>query len=1428
MRNKLKPLLQKVILTFCRCLILAISILVSSNSFGQSLDDQLLNACKSNKLAVALVSLNAGANPNSADENGASALMWAMYKSDLGVAKMLVDKGAKANTDGVIYLDSLRNTYYGSLTAIAAGEGNLEKLKYLIEELNLPVGYREFNPESKKEDGWTAIRWAWNNNEVSCFNYLGNIGGNLEKDVELELESAKIHYGNDSPAYWFSLSEMADVHVYYQKFDTAIAEYLDLLELTSDISSAYLDFLKIPFLNAGGVCFTMHDFSRAKAFIQRALEIEHASPFSTMADQEYSLNLLCYALQESGEFNESLDCYQQVLTLRQQLYGSDHAEYLNGLNNVALQYSHLGDYENSKNIYAELSSAIINLLGKDSDFNIVVQKNYAWTLRKTGDYQESERLFKELLEIVEAQYGTSNANFADILSNLGSLYSEKGLYEKAFKYHLQALESVDTTMASGLTLYPDIANNLALDYQNLGQLSKAEKVFKTALSLNVRLKGKNHPSLSTIHLNLAGIYKDQASFNNAINSCQKAFQIIESTMGIDQPEFANALEVMGGIHSDMGEFTKAEKENLAALRIRESVFGDTSIKTLQSYNNLGSLYAKSGQLSKGLGFMEKAVSVSEILLGPDHPTCAIYLNNLGGIYRDLENFKKAEELYRHAMQIRRSALPANHPDIAVSMNSLAGLYSDIGLINKSEQFYKEAIAIQTQAFGENHPVVATSLSNLALLYQSNDYYDWVEALYDRILNIKNAVYGKDHPQTVITLGNLGQFYVHIGDYEKAEEIQRKAMSIRGTANNTSRSDGFQENNLGLILWKQGKTAEAESLYKSALANSTQFQETNCRNCLTVIENLGLLYRKAQRSNQGFLEYSKLFKLQVNTFATDFSFLSEHEKEKYSNKYFHRFNGISSFIWDWHHQHQLRDGLGYDQELVSKGLILNSGLRMRNRLASYGPSPSLNLFNQWQALKKIVLQKSLSSNINYQFDIDSINVNAENIEKQLTRLSHTFAKSQMLGKAKWSDVKSQLSDKNVAIEFSSFPYCRTDGTRSDSTMYVALVLRNDYECPIMVKLCEERQLNSLFHSTDGSEKDVIANLYRGAVRVGENNKFSYGKRLYELLWKPLDSLLNEGDKIYFAPSGLMHRIALSAIPYDDKGTLLSDRYTLARLSTTAKLLDKEGEQTKPKEIALFGGIEYEWKETAKVDSELSENFVSRALPFDLDRGNTSWTYLPGTLKETESIASIASSKKINVKTYTGTEATEEQIKSLGGKNSPTVLHIASHGFFFPDPQRDHERDRMMQMMGDREQVYRYSDDPLNRAGLLFSGANHRWQDGEVPDGKEDGILTANEATYIPLTNTELVVLSACETGLGEVKGSEGVFGLQRAFKAAGAEYVMMSLWKVPDQETAEFMESFYGQYLSNHTIPDSYHHAQRTMRDKYPNDPYKWAGFVLMR
>jgi CHAT domain-containing protein len=235
-----------------------------------------------------------------------------------------------------------------------------------------------------------------------------------------------------------------------------------------------------------------------------------------------------------------------------------------------------------------------------------------------------------------------------------------------------------------------------------------------------------------------------------------------------------------------------------------------------------------------------------------------------------------------------------------------------------------------------------------------------------------------------------------------------------------------------------------------------------------------------------------------------------------------------------------------------------------------------------------------------------------------------------------------------------------------------------------------------------------------------------------------------------------------------------------------------------------------------------------LPRDLDRGDRgdAWGYLPATQKEINEIESLGKQKKMSLQLFNDVNATEESIKSLTAKSSPTVLHVATHGFFFPDP-KESKKDDLLTRFETSGKVFRQSDNPLFRSGLLFAGANNAWK-GKPVEGVEDGILTAYEVSNLYLPKTKLVVLSACETGLGDIQGSEGVYGLQRSFKMAGVQNLVMSLWKVPDEATSEFMKLFYQNMFNKQSISDAFYHAQEKMKNKYRNNPYNWAAWVLVR
>ncbi|MBI4646684.1 MAG: CHAT domain-containing protein [Bacteroidia bacterium] len=417
---------------------------------------------------------------------------------------------------------------------------------------------------------------------------------------------------------------------------------------------------------------------------------------------------------------------------------------------------------------------------------------------------------------------------------------------------------------------------------------------------------------------------------------------------------------------------------------------------------------------------------------------------------------------------------------------------------------------------------------------------------------------------------------------------------------------------------------------------------------------------------------------------------------------------------------------------------------------------------------------------------------------------------------------------------------------------------------MIKLFEEKQILEILNAATGNNFDQVNSIY------GTNAKTN--DALYKLIWQPLEKYLEGVKTVYYSPDGLLHKVSFAALA-KEKNFYLCDAYNLQQVSSTGivamptrKVISAGGttvnisEHPETSDLAsqftasIFGGIEY------------STDTTTHKL----------WPYLPGTLTEAEGIKSKLESRKVPVALYSGKNATEETFKRLFGSQlsvlhqtlsgashadrsctdslrlshdnrTPSILHIATHGFFYPDPQGHLAKGSAISTDGDSEYgdlagqnenmlVFRggttgfglwqfvKNKNPLMRSGLVLAGANNVWNQRFVGQG-EVGVLTAQEVTQLDMRKTQLVVLSACETGLGDIRGSEGVYGLQRAFKMAGVKYIIMSLWQVPDKETEEFMVTFYTKLLKQKDIRKAFSETQSEMRKKY--DPYYWGAFVLI-
>ncbi|MBP9152716.1 MAG: CHAT domain-containing protein, partial [Flavobacteriales bacterium] len=725
-----------------------------------------------------------------------------------------------------------------------------------------------------------------------------------------------------------------------------------------------------------------------------------------------------------------------------------------------------------------------------------------------------------------------------------------------------------------------------------------------------------------------------------------------------------------------------------------------------------------------------------------------------------------------------------HPDYAACLNNLAGLYKTTGNYEKAELLFLEAQEIWGIVFGKEHPDYATNLMNLASFYSDMGNNEKAGPLYLEGKEIIKKSVGIEHYLYATSLENLAVYYLDLGNYQNAEP---------------------------LLL-------EAKEIIKKTLGVEHPDYAKN-------LNNLAVIYAKTQRLKESEILLNESTALNQSRLLHSAAFLSEKELSKYNALFTENNSQIASMALVRYTKNSkltkttLPD-LMYNQILFQKGFLLNAASKLNGLVTTTPELEEINIRLK-EYRRRLAIEYALP--IAERHDVSDFEEQANTAEKELARKVKGYNEAQRF--VKWQEVQHILKEDEVAIEFIYFD--NNFNNSSDSVMYAALVLESGSKEPEFIPLFEEKQLtNRLLKS---AETNVVSQLYasRGTTPIKEESLTG----LYDLIWKPLESVLERVKTIYYSPSGLLHRINFDAIPKNEK-TILADKFKLVRLgSTKALVVSEQSKVDSSNRAILFGGINYDLDSTlnktdtisrelfASTGSEISFSYAERGL-----RANgMNWGFLSGTGKEIDGLNSVFNNSNFKTTSLSGNNATEEVFKQIGRtKLSPRVLHIATHGYFFPDPiQSPTNTDQ-------NEPVFKMSDHPMIRSGLIFAGGNYAWKEGKpLKEGMEDGILTAYEISQLNLSNTELVVLSACETGLGDIQGNEGVYGLQRAFKIAGAKYLMMSLWQVPDEETKEFMISFYKNWLNKKlSIPDAFRTTQNEMRQRYSN-PYLWAGFVLV-
>ena len=1163
------------------------------------------------------------------------------------------------------------------------------------------------------------------------------------------------------------------------------------------------------------------------------------------------------------------------------------------LREAAICYNHIGFQLKEENKEMErdyYDLALCNLSKITQNDNYSNKLRHTISLNKANSYTTEALLQKSLanynkaielelksLTIRKNICGNESFESSISLNNLSTYYSDLGKYKKAIELAIAAISIQERTVAKTSPDYTASLNNLAGYYSLSGNYAEAIRLATEVLNLDEIIFGNEHPSYAIALSNLAAYKSAIGEYSEALDLEKNASIIYEKTLGKDHPTYAGSLSSIANYNSILGNYQEAINLNTEALKIYEKTLGKEHPTYSLSINRLAELQVHIGNYPMATKLFTQALETAKKSLGPNHSAYATILHNMATCISILGDDRKAITLEKEALSIREKALGKESDAYSVSLHSLAVLNSSTGNYVEAIKYETESLNIIKKTLGKNHKSYSTGSSCLASYYSALGNYEEAIKLDSEALYTIEQTFGKSHPDYANILSNLANDYYYYGNYVEASRLGHEALNIREKVLGTQHPDYAEAlSNVSMFNISLGNLAEAKRqimeaskifqitfgqeshnysimLHKLALCNALQhnFSESirlekevlkifaktigkNHPDYRLALNDLTFYYFNSKdyinTAQQAILTTEECNKIVFSTF-TD---LTSHERTLFWNKYSNWYNYYLPMFSYYISEPELSVAT-YNGALLAKELLLNADREMSQLILESNDKAFIQEYRDLQFNKTILykmLQKPKKEHIT---DIDSIHRIVRKQEKELITKSKVYGDYTRNLQITWKEVQKKLNKEDIAIEFLAFP------AGKDSIIYAALILRPETTSPKMIPLFERKQLSNI------NKKD-----------------FYTTPTLSQLIWKPLEKELKGIKNVYFAPAGQLHNIAIEHLPSSDS-TFIAEQINFYRLSSTRQLVMIK-DKSHIKEAVLYGGLKYDADTTALV----VENKKYTDIPRDLNIQHTFYPdslnlrdgakYLPATKIEAEQIKQALENTRLQPALYMDLRGTEESFKALSGKNI-SMLHIATHGFYWTETEARQTKDLDFLMMGDNNQSRYVEDKALTRSGLLLSGANIALKGNPLPEGLEDGILTAKELAGLDLRGLDLVVLSACQTGLGEITG-DGVFGLQRGFKKAGANTLLMSLWKVDDNATQLLMTQFYKNLLAGKSKFESLREAQKYVRDyeveiettpdkrwqsearqkekqskkpmpkefkkiKKYKDPFYWAAFILL-
>jgi len=1044
-----------------------------------------------------------------------------------------------------------------------------------------------------------------------------------------------------------------------------------------------------------------------------------------------------------------------------------------------------------------------------------------------GRYEEAISYAKRSLEIAEKVFGKDHPEVAAVLNYLAELYRMTGRYAEAEPLYKRSLEIREKTLGKDHLDVATTLNSLGLLYYNTGRYVEAESMYKRSLEIREKKLGEVHPYIAVSLNNLALLYQTTGRYAEAESLYKRSLDIKGRTLGEDNLDLVITLNNLASLYQATARYAEAEPLYKRSLEIREKVLGKDHPEVALILNNLALLYTQMGRYSEAEPLYKKSIEIDEKALGKDHPELAINLGNLAWLYLDTGRYAEAEPLYKRSLEIREKVFGKQNLAVAESLTSLGLLYVTIGRHKEAEALVKRSLEIRVELLGSEHPDVAVSLCNLATIYSETRRYAEAETLLRKALEIDEKALGKDHIALTLILNNLGALHSSTERYAEAETLLKRALQINESVLGANHfAVARNSENLAYVYGKTGRYAEVEPLLKRSVEIKTKLLGKDHPEVGLTLNGMAFLYAFTDRHFESHSMFTQAISIEEKKRENVFSAFSEKQKMSYmeqNNWIVHGFIIHTALYLQQYNNAVINT---FDTWLRWKGTVMEAQGRYTDAI-THPDEPEINRrFEELTNLRREIARFQLlgpgKMNLeDYRRRLEELERKKELLEVELYTLSKDFAFEKMVGRAdtkRISEVISKNGADSIYIDFGHVNLYDFRGIRVFGSRYLAFVLLPAKD-PIvkLIDLAEskdvDRHIKAYLEEINRAKE--YGELPRDRILKAE------AKALYELLLKPIEAEIKGKKHLYISPDGNLNLIPFEVLTTPE-GKYLMEDYNITYIAAGRDIIRFMDATVAKGEPVIMADPDYDMglQEKVKVARDMGIIETRGAAPLSRDAKDMRFKRLPDTKQEANAIEGILKEKyKANVRNYQDKKALEEVLFKA---KEPRVLHLATHGYFL----RDEEVKTQPQIMGfisqEREKFVDLGiENPMLRSGIVLAGVN-----ASLREGRDDGVVSAEKILGLRLKGTDLVVLSACETGVGDVKSGEGVFGLKRSFILSGAKTVVMSLWSIPSKETTELMMDFYTLMVRGKTKAEALREARLNLMKKKSN-PLYWGAFVMV-